>query len=1009
MSDFLLIVDGSSLLTTQFFGNLPREIVFAKTMEEKEKYFPRIMQTDTGIYTNAVYGFMRVLLRILRDQQPAYLAVAWDLTRDTFRREIYPDYKGNRGETMLPLKNQFKLCQDLLEKMNIRQFMDTRYEADDFSGTLAGKFEGQVPVRIMTKDHDYLQLVTERTELWMIHSTAKKTEELYEKYAMRQRDYDVPDRTFPFNVELVEKEFGVKPESINSLKGLQGDASDNIKGVPGVGEMTAAALIHEYGSVEALYKVLNALDEPGRKKLAVEWKERLGIKRSPMGPLMKKSDTELVGEKAALLSKTLATIKKDIPLEVTLEDLRVNLNKEEAKKEFARLQFRSLKIEEPGKKGEDVGDGFQLAEENPFESTAPSNAFGSASYVFPMNPPEGWDEEIDGRRKEKEKKENFESKEDASITSRTGKKTWYPDYKEPSNILDFCMIPEKELLSGKMLAFQTFFMDEDLLMVALQASADTIYIGKPNQQELAALFEKAGELGITMVTGDLKEQLAVLPKELMYDLCKQKVLIDAQIAAYLINPLTGKYDYVSMAKNLYGLALPGEKELFGKLTRAEAAYILTESVKKILTLSCNMSFLLAPSLLEQLNEKGMEELFFGLEMPLLFTLRAMEERGIRIKKEELSEYGKELGEKISALEKEIYTLAGEEFNINSTKQVGEILFEKLGLSKGKKTKTGYSTAADVLEPLAKNHPIVEKILEYRQMSKLKSTYADGLAAFILPDGRIHGKFHQTITATGRISSTNPDLQNIPVRMEAGRLLRRVFIPEDGFVFLDADYSQIELRVLAHLSGDQWLVKAYQEAQDIHQLTASEVFHTPFDEVTKEQRSRAKEVNFSIVYGTSSFGLGQRLNISKHEAAEYMDNYFKTYSGVKQYMDSLVDKGREMQETRTLFGRIRPLPDISSTNSKKQAEEERIAMNAPIQGTAADIMKFAMLRVDRKLVEGGFQSRLLLQIHDELLVEVKESELEQVKEILIEEMSHAAELHVPLTVSAGAGSNWLEAH
>ena len=1008
MSDFLLIVDGSSLLTTQFFGNLPREIVFAKTMEEKEKYFPRIMQTDTGIYTNAVYGFIRVLLRILRDQQPAYLAVAWDLTRDTFRREIYPDYKGNRGETMIPLKNQFKLCQDLLEKMNIRQFMDTRYEADDFSGTLAGKFEGQVPVRIMTKDHDYLQLVTDKTELWMIHSTAKKTEELYEKYGMRQKDYDVPDRTFPFNVELVEKEFGVKPESINSLKGLQGDTSDNIKGVPGVGEMTAAALIHEYGSVEQLYKVLNALDEPGRKKLAVEWKERLGIKRSPMGPLMKKSDTELVGEKAALLSKTLATIKKDIPIEVTLEDLRVNLNKEAAEKEFARLQFRSLKIEEPVEKGEDIGDGFQLVEENPFESTAPSNAFGSASYVFPMNPPEGWDEETDSQGKEEDKKENLEPKA-APTTSRTGKKTWYPDYKEPSGILDFDLIPEEELLSGKILAFQTLSMDGELLMTALQKSADTVYIGKPDKQELISLFEKAGERGITIVTGNLKDQLAVLPKERMYDLCRQKVLVDTQIAAYLINPLTGKYDYVSMAKNLYGLELPGEKELLGKLTKAEAAYIMAESVKKLLTLNCNMSFLLAESLLKQLNEKGMEELFFGLEMPLLFTLRAMEERGIRIKKEELSQYGKELGEKIAALEKEIYTLAGEEFNINSTKQVGDILFEKLKLAKGKKTKTGYSTAADVLEPLAKKHPIVEKILEYRQMTKLKSTYADGLAKFILPDGRIHGKFHQTITATGRISSTDPDLQNIPIRMETGRLLRRVFIPEDGFVFLDADYSQIELRVLAHLSGDKRLVKAYQEAQDIHQLTASEVFHTPFDEVTKEQRSRAKAVNFSIVYGTSSFGLGQRLNISNHEAAEYMENYFKTYSGVKQYMDGLIDQGRELQETRTLFGRIRPLPDISSTNSKKQAEEERIAMNAPIQGTAADIMKFAMLRVDRRLVEGGFKSRLLLQIHDELLVEVKESELEQVKEILIEEMSHAAELHVPLTVSAEVGGNWLEAH
>ncbi len=333
MSDFLLIIDGSSLLSTQFFGNLPREIVFAKTPEEKAVYFPRIMQTSTGVYTNAVYGFMRVLLRILKEQRPAYLAVAWDLSRNTFRRELYPDYKGNRGETLAPLRDQFALCQEVLRSMKVPQFMDERYEADDFSGTLTSMFEGQVPVRIMTKDRDYLQLVSEHTQLWMIHSTAKKTEELYEKYGMRQRDYDVPDRTFPFTPELVEKEFGVKPESVNSLKGLQGDASDNIKGVPGVGEMTAAALIHEYGSVEALYDALRGLDEKGKKALAEDWKTRLGIKRSPMGPLLKTSETELVGEKAALLSKTLATIKRDIPVSVTLEELRLQIDEEAALKE----------------------------------------------------------------------------------------------------------------------------------------------------------------------------------------------------------------------------------------------------------------------------------------------------------------------------------------------------------------------------------------------------------------------------------------------------------------------------------------------------------------------------------------------------------------------------------------------------------------------------------------------------------------------------------------------------
>ncbi len=1013
MSDFLLIIDGSSLLSTQFFGNLPREIVFAKTPEEKAVYFPRIMQTSTGVYTNAVYGFMRVLLRILKEQRPAYLAVAWDLSRNTFRRELYPDYKGNRGETLAPLRDQFALCQEVLRSMKVPQFMDERYEADDFSGTLTSMFEGQVPVRIMTKDRDYLQLVSEHTQLWMIHSTAKKTEELYEKYGMRQRDYDVPDRTFPFTPELVEKEFGVKPESVNSLKGLQGDASDNIKGVPGVGEMTAAALIHEYGSVEALYDALRGLDEKGKKALAEDWKTRLGIKRSPMGPLLKTSETELVGEKAALLSKTLATIKRDIPVSVTLEELRLQIDEEAALKEFDRLEFRSLKFEHAAAGGASDSDEFLPAEDNPFDGGmasvggfSPFGASGrsvstdSPDYVFPMNPPVPPDGEA--------VEESLQGKETGKRRNSSKDTGWYPDYSEPAEIRDFAALPE-ELLSGEFLSFRTFCADGGSVTAALQSRKETIYIGEVTGDVLAAFLEQAAERGMLLVTGDLKGQLDLLGAERMYRLCGKKSLFDAELAAYLVNPLEGSYDYVSLAKSLYGLTLPGEKELFGKLSAGEAALFLPDAVKKRLTLGCNLPFVLAGALRARLEEKGMAALFFDLEMPLLFTLYAMQQRGILIRREELAEYGAALGDKIAGLESEICALAGEPFNINSPKQLGEILFGKLKLPGGKKTKTGYSTAADVLERLAGQHPIVEKILEYRQLAKLKSTYADGLAGYIAEDGRIHGTFRQTITATGRISSTDPNLQNIPIRMEAGRQLRRVFVPEDGFVFLDADYSQIELRVLAHLSGDERLIAAYREAQDIHRITASQVFHTPFAEVTKEQRSRAKAVNFGIVYGISSFGLGQGLNISNHEAEEYIKSYFETYPGVKEFMDRLVAEGRETGESRTLFGRLRPLPDISSTNHAKRSAEERVAMNAPIQGTAADIMKRAMLRVDRRLIEGGFRSRLLLQIHDELLVEVWQPETEEVRRILMEEMSGAAELRVPLEVSAGEGENWLDAH
>lgn len=1011
MSEYLLIIDGSSLLTTQFFGNLPREIVFAKTMEEKAVYFPRIMQTSTGVYTNAVYGFMRVLLKILKEQRPAYLAITWDLSRNTFRREIYPDYKGNRGETMLPLKNQFALCQDLLQKMGVRQFMDERYEADDFSGTLTSMFEGQVPVRIMTKDKDYLQLVSDRTQLWMIHSTAKKTEELYEKYHMRMRDCNVPDRTFPFDPAMVEKEFGVKPESINSLKGLQGDASDNIKGVPGIGEMTAAALIHEYGSVEKLYSVIHAADEAGRKKLAEYWKNTLGIKRSPMGALLKESETEIVGEKAALLSKQLATIKRDIPIAVCLEDLKLSLNRTAAEEEFKRLEFRSLKIEEEKPEdgfvpvGENPFDGSMDAADNPFASNSGASAFEK---VFPMNPPV-----IDNFSMNPPEPPKSQSAEKAAEKKQSAANILFPAYTEPQEIKESAALfseaeaPElpEELFKGGILAFQTFNINGETAVILQNESGIQHYRKFKTAGSIEQILCQAAERGILLATNDLKAQLNHLDTETLYSLCKKERLADTSIAAYLSNPIPAAYGYADLAKQYYDITLPAQKELFKKLSDTEIA----PAVKKMLSLNCNMTFLTASALLEYLKEKKMDRLYYELEMPLIFTLFAMQKRGILVQEQELKQYGVQLGEKIKKLEAEIYELAGEQFNINSTRQVGEILFEKLSLPGGKKTKTGYSTKAEILEKLAQKHPIVKKILEYRQYAKLKSTYADGLAGYIAADGRIHGTFNQTITATGRISSADPNLQNIPIRMELGRQLRKIFVPQEGFVFLDADYSQIELRVLAHMSGDERLIAAYNQAQDIHQITASQVFHTPFEDVTKEQRSRAKAVNFGIIYGMSSFGLGEDLNITQHEAEEYIEKYFETYPGVKKFMDHLVDTAKETQECRTLLGRIRPLPDILDTNQRNRGAKERAAMNAPIQGTAADIMKTAMIRVDRRLIESGLKSQLLLQIHDELLVETAEDEIEEVRRILIEEMSHAMQLSVPLEVSAGQGKNWMEAH
>lgn len=409
-----------------------------------------------------------------------------------------------------------------------------------------------------------------------------------------------------------------------------------------------------------------------------------------------------------------------------------------------------------------------------------------------------------------------------------------------------------------------------------------------------------------------------------------------------------------------------------------------------------------------MKESGTEELFRTIEMPLLFTLFAMEQAGVRVEAEALRFYGEQLGTKIVELEKEIYAQAGEAFNINSPKQLGVILFEKLKLPHGKKTKTGYSTAADVLDKLAPEYPVVEKILEYRQLTKLKSTYADGLANYICADGRIHGKFNQTITATGRISSTEPNLQNIPVRMELGRLIRKVFIPEEGYVFVDADYSQIELRILAHCSGDQELIHAYREAKDIHRITASQVFHTPFDEVTELQRRNAKAVNFGIVYGISSFGLSQDLSITRKEASEYIERYFETYPGIKKFLDDTVAHAKEMGYVVTLFGRRRPVPELASSNFMQRSFGERVAMNAPIQGTAADVMKIAMIGVHRELTERKMKSRLVLQVHDELLIEAYEEEVEDVKKILKEQMEQAAQLDVPLEVDMHTGRNWYEA-
>lgn len=932
-----MIIDGSSLLSTQYYGNLPREIMFAKTTEEKERFYHKIMKTSKGVYTNAIYGFMRTLIKIAEVKRPAYLAVAWDISRNTFRRELYADYKGNRGDTPVPLKEQFELCEELLKRMGVPVFMDEKFEADDLCGTISRLFENEVPVKILTKDNDYLQLVSENTNLWMIHGTAKKTEELYKKYSGEADPSDVPDsRMFNFTPELVVKEFGILPSSVPSLKGIAGDPSDNIKGVPGVGEASAVALIARYKTVSGLYDEINNRDEKGLKELNDYWKTGLSLKRSPLSYLIKTSEDELVGEKAARLCEKLATIRRDVDLNgLTLQDLKLNINIEETAKIFAELEFKSL------------------------------SAAGFGGNEMPYKA------------------------EEVHII------------KDNDALSEF----STELLKEKK-AGASFVIGGNEIMAAGFAgeNAGTSFIVTGEgllEEDICGLLQALKDKGIQIAVNDIKSVLPAVP------LSENDVTFDVSVAAYLLDPIASEYDYSYIGLKYCNAVLAKRSDVLSKKTAAELLKADEGRAAKLFGDEASINVKAATTLENALKDAGMLKLYREIEHPLIFTLSEMEQRGIKVNRDNLTEYGKKLGESIEVLKKEIFELAGGEFNINSPKQLGEILFEKLKLPYGKKTKTGYSTSADVLEKLRPEDPVIGKILDYRTLTKLKSTYADGLFAFIGDDGRIHSKFNQTITATGRLSSAEPNLQNIPVRYDLGRQIRRAFVPKDGYIFVNADYSQIELRLLAHMSKDEKLIGAYKNAEDIHRTTASLVFKTPLDEVTPAQRSNAKAVNFGIVYGISSFGLGQDLNISRKEAEGYIKSYFESYPGIKAYLDGLVESAKNTGFAVTEYGRRRPVPELTSSNFMERQLGERIAMNSPIQGTAADIIKIAMINVNRRLKAEGLKSELILQIHDELLIETEPSEKKRVIEILTDTMKHAADLSVELEVSGNEGDTWYD--
>lgn len=906
MTDKILLIDGHSIMSRAFYG------------------IPELTNSQ-GLHTNAVYGFLNILLKVLDQEQADHLAVAFDVHEPTFRHKMFDAYKGTRKPMPPELHEQIPLMQEVLRSMHIPLLMKGGYEADDLLGTIAKRCQKEgVEVTIVSGDRDLLQLADEKIKI-CLPKTAKGVTTVYNYY---------PDD--------VMKEWGVTPLEFIDLKALMGDTSDNIPGVPGLGPKSAEWIITKYHTIEAAHAAALAGDP--------EFK----VPRKPKAAQMLIDEWE-----SAALSKTLATICIDAPIDFDYDDARVeNMFNADSFEFVKRLELKSLL------KRFDVSS-LDLAAEQKLDLSGLKEVDDPymARIAF----------------------------RDAASEGRAG-----------------------------------FAIAGADLFFALDGDRSYHFYGFDWQEELRALAEKDG---VQLYTMNLKQALyhcAFAPESHVYDLA---------LAAYVINPLKDSYSYEDLARDFMGLTLPSEKELRDDLKDrphcpnpftddeanagdgAQVAGFNTDADGSCADpVACTMAaysaivaLRSAKKIFAKLEELEERTLYEEIEMPLVYTLYDMQRAGILVDKQALVDYGVELRAGIEALQARIYAVAGEEFNINSPKQLGEILFGKLGMKGGKKTKSGYSTAADVLEKLAEDHEIVADILNYRTLTKLNSTYAEGLLNFIQADGRIHGEFNQMVTATGRISSTNPNLQNIPVRTELGRRFRTVFVPKPGCVFIDADYSQVELRILASLSGDAKLIAAYKDASDIHAVTASQVFHVPLEEVTPELRRNAKAVNFGIVYGISAFGLSEGLSISRSEAKEYIERYFAAYPDVKKYLDGEVAFAHEHGYVKTIFGRRRPVPDINASNFMRRSFSERVAMNSPIQGSAADIMKKAMNEVNRALRAGGYESRIVLQVHDELLIEAPVAEQEAVKALLIDKMQHAVDLAVELVADANVGENWDAAH
>ena len=1041
----LVLIDGHSILNRAFYG------------------VPDLTNPE-GLHTNAVYGFLNIMFKILDEEKADHLAVAFDLKEPTFRHKMYEAYKGTRKPMPQELAEQVPLIKEVLSAMQIPILTLAGYEADDILGTVAKQCQASgKEVSIISGDRDLLQLSDEKIKI-RIPKTSRGNTQVYDYYP-----------------EDVKREYQVTPVEYIDVKALMGDASDNIPGVPSIGEKTATAIIAAYGSIENAYAHLEEIKPPRAKKALGEHYDM------------------------AQMSKTLATICIDCGIGFSYEDAKIeNLYTPEAYQCMARLGFKSLLsrfgaaaveedtrledsftvtdskeeakvwIEKARKAARDGRVGLQIltckkeaAVEQLAFSFDPSGQMtfggmrdsgGKSAGAVDQGANGGSSEAVSGSVAEisgtgkagtvlaADKGAGTagadEESAGAGVAGNASGQTarpWILDPDRSWRVTGAALSLGKETVCIKTGDEVTEeWLAGSLRQLILEAGAGAIQGDEATYGARSASAEEAGSdaahgagavsvqeartgsmcdagsgavcetVTVTRSGGshiwvpDLKSLLPVL------DLDYGAAVLDGGVAAYLLDPLKASYGYDDLARDYLGLTLPSEKELFGKLPAGKA---LGDGDEKAAVCACYMACAVcraAEKLETRLKETGMWELYLTIEMPLIYSLYHMETAGVKVRRAALKEYGDKLKVQIGELEEQIYADCGQVFNINSPKQLGEILFEKMQLKGGKKTKTGYSTAADVLEKLAPEVPVVQKILDYRQLTKLNSTYAEGLAVFIGENERIHGTFNQTITATGRISSTEPNLQNIPVRMELGREIRKVFVPEEGYVFVDADYSQIELRILASLSGDQRLIEAYGQAQDIHAITASQVFHIPLEEVTPLQRRNAKAVNFGIVYGISAFGLGEDLSVSRKEAQEYIDLYFQTYPGVKAYLDQLVAEGKEKGYVRTLYGRRRPIPELKSSNFMQRSFGERVAMNSPIQGTAADVMKIAMIGVDQELEKRGLRSRIVLQVHDELLIETWKEETQIVKEILEDKMKHAAELKVALEVEAKEGDSWFAA-